>query len=151
MGKPSRIEIPAIGVDARVVPVGLKANRDMQTPRAREKFSDPLLAGWYKLARRPGENGPSVIVGHVDGIAGADVFANLHKLKPGQKVTVVDSATNPVEFVVKRLERTPKTEVDWKRILNTKGASLWLFTCGGTFDQRTRHYRENLIVETVRA
>lgn len=151
VAEPSRIRIPSIGVDARIVKVGLKANGDMETPRAREKPSDPLLAGWYKLARRPGENGPAVIVGHVDGRQGGDVFVNLHKLKKGAKVTVLDSAKHPVQFVVKRLEHTLKTEVDWERILKTKGSTLWLFTCGGPFDHSTGHYQENLIIESVRA
>jgi LPXTG-site transpeptidase (sortase) family protein len=151
VGIPSRIRIPSIGVDARIVKVGLLATGAMQTPPSREKPSDPLLAGWYKSSRRPGADGPSVIVGHVDGKRGADVFANLHKLKAGQKVTVLDAKKQPVTFKVKRLERTPKDDVDWNRILRTKGSSLWLFTCGGTFNASTGHYRDNIIIESVRA
>jgi LPXTG-site transpeptidase (sortase) family protein len=148
---PVRIRIPSIGVDARIIKVGLLANGAMQTPPSREKPTDPLLAGWYKSSRRPGADGPSVIVGHVDGKRGADVFANLHKLKAGQKVTILDAKKQPVTFKVKRLERTPKDDVDWNRILRTKGSSLWLFTCGGTFNASTGHYRDNIIIESVRA
>jgi len=58
-GRPVSIQIPAIGVDARVVPVGLGPNRSMEVPAVD-------LAGWYEPGPRPGAAGPAVIVGHVD-------------------------------------------------------------------------------------
>jgi DNA-binding transcriptional MerR regulator len=57
--RPVSIEIPAVGVDATVVPVGLLADRTMEVPAVDQ-------AGWYEPGSRPGEAGPAVIVGHVD-------------------------------------------------------------------------------------
>src|SRR4029450_3741696 len=58
-GRPVSLRIPAIGGDARGVPVGLGPGRAMEVPAVD-------LAGWYELGPRPGAAGPAVIVGHVD-------------------------------------------------------------------------------------
>jgi hypothetical protein len=53
--RPVSIAVPAAGVDARVVPVGLGTDGAMEVPEVD-------LAGWYRLGPRPGERGPAVIV-----------------------------------------------------------------------------------------
>jgi hypothetical protein len=70
VGRPVSIAIPAAGVDARVVPVGLRADRTMEVPGVDQ-------AGWYEPGPRPGEAGPAVIVGHVDSRDGPAVFFRL--------------------------------------------------------------------------
>ena len=42
------IAIPAVGVEARVVPMGLRPDRTMEVPEVD-------LAGWYEVGPRPGE------------------------------------------------------------------------------------------------
>jgi Sortase domain len=74
VGRPTRIVIPAIGVEARVVAVGLRADGAMEVP-------DVDLAGWYRPGPRPGERGPAVIVGHVDSRSGPAVFYALNQLR----------------------------------------------------------------------
>ena len=69
-GRPVSLAIAAAGVDARVVPVGSRADRTMEVPAAD-------LAGWYEPGPRPGEAGPAVIVGHVDSRRGPAVFFRL--------------------------------------------------------------------------
>jgi hypothetical protein len=63
VGRPVSIAIPAAGVTARVVAVGLQPDRTMVVPEVEQ-------AGWYELGPRPGEAGPAVIVGHVDSRSG---------------------------------------------------------------------------------
>jgi sortase (surface protein transpeptidase) len=75
------IAIAAAGVDARVVPVGLRADRTMEVPAAD-------LAGWYEPGPRPGEAGPAVIVGHVDSRRGPAVFLRLDELRRGDRIVV---------------------------------------------------------------
>jgi hypothetical protein len=75
------IEIPAVGVDAPVVPVGLLADRTMEVPAVDQ-------AGWYEPGPRPGEAGPAVIVGHVDSRRGPAVFFWLQELRPGDRIVV---------------------------------------------------------------
>jgi hypothetical protein len=49
-GLPVSIAIPAVGIDARVVPVGLRADRTMEVPQVD-------LAGCYEPGPRPGGPG----------------------------------------------------------------------------------------------
>ena len=70
VGAPVHLRIPAIGVAEALRPVGLLPDGAMQTPSFGE-------AGWYRLGPRPGAPGPAVLVAHVHGPDGDDVFARL--------------------------------------------------------------------------
>jgi LPXTG-site transpeptidase (sortase) family protein len=139
-GLPERVTIPAIGVDARIVPVGLTKDGAMQTP-------DFGLAAWYRPGPRPGDTGPAVLLAHVDSRAhGPDVFARLHELKPGDQVTVHyhDAVTT---FAVTATEQTAKTALPKEKIWRaTKKPVLRLITCGGTYDRGAGGYLDNVIV-----
>lgn len=139
-GDPLRITIPAIGVDAPLVPVGLEADGAMRTP-------DFGHAAWYAPGPRPGAPGPAVVVAHVDSKAnGPDVFFRLRELAAGDEV-VVHYRTSAVTFVVTGKEQAPKTALPTKRIWNGATAPvLRLITCGGAFDRAARSYLDNIIV-----
>jgi sortase (surface protein transpeptidase) len=138
-GAPERVTIPAIGVDARIVPVGLERDGAVETP-------DFGLAGWYSPGPRPGDRGAAVLLAHVDSKAGPDVFARLHELGPGDRITVGyhDAATT---FVVTDTEQVAKSALPTKRIwAPSKRPVLRLITCGGQFDPAARSYLDNIIV-----
>ncbi|PZG33715.1 class F sortase [Spongiactinospora gelatinilytica] len=137
---PVRIEIPAIKVRAKLVTLGLTSSGAMETPRYG-------LAGWYGEGPRPGEAGPAVIAAHVDSKSGPDVFARLRELEKGAKVVVTDAKGRTHEFVVERSRQTPKEELPAEEIwAPTKRPALRLITCGGSFDQASGHYRDNVTV-----
>ena len=139
-GAPESVEIPAIGVDAALVPVGLKPDGAVQTP-------DFGLAGWYEPGPRPGDRGPAVVLAHVDSKAsGPDVFYRLHELKAGARISVrYHDAT--VTFSVTRTEQVDKSALPTQRIWGaTKRPVLRLITCGGQFDQAAHSYLDNVIV-----
>jgi sortase (surface protein transpeptidase) len=139
-GWPVSIEIPAVGVDAPVVPVGLLADRTMEVPAVDQ-------AGWYEPGPRPGAAGPAVIVGHVDSRRGPAVFFRLRELRPGDRIVVGLDGGAARSFLVERVERRPKEDLPVGRIWNrTDRPVLRLITCGGSFDRGTGHYRDNLIV-----
>jgi sortase (surface protein transpeptidase) len=134
------IAIPAVGVDARVVPVGLRADRTMEVPEVD-------LAGWYEPGPRPGKAGPAVIVGHVDSRRGPAVFFRLGELRPGDRIAVGQQGGAARSFLVERVERVPKEALPVERIWDrTHQPVLRLITCGGSFDRSTGHYRDNVIV-----
>ncbi len=56
---------------------------------------------------RPGAPGPAVLVAHVHGPAGDDVFARLHDLEPGDQVTVKRTDGSST-FVVESVEQAAK-------------------------------------------
>jgi hypothetical protein len=139
VGRPTRVLIPAIGVSENLYGVGLKSDGAMATP----DFGD---AGWYDLGPRPGARGPAVVVAHVHGPDGDDVFARLHELRPGDLVTV-RRTDGESTFVVDSVERASKSELPYDRIWNkTDQAVLRLITCGGKPDPATRMYPDNTIV-----
>ena len=139
VGKPSRVVIPTIGVDEALYGIGLQPDGAMETP----DFGD---AGWYDLGPRPGAPGPAVIVAHVHGPAGDDVFAELHALEPGDRVTVRDTLGSST-FVVDSVEQVKKESLPHKRIwTDTEQPVLRLITCGGEPDPVTRMYPDNTIV-----
>jgi sortase (surface protein transpeptidase) len=139
-GRPVSIAVPAIGVEARVVPVGLRADRTMEVPEVER-------AGWYEPGPRPGEAGPAVIVGHVDSRSGPAVFFRLRELRPGDRVVVGQAGGGRRSFLVERVERQAKAALPVERIWSrTRQPVLRLITCGGSFDRSTGHYRDNVIV-----
>jgi hypothetical protein len=109
--RPVSIAIPAAGVDARVVPVGLGADGAMEVPEVD-------LAGWYRLGPRPGERGPAVIVGHVDSREGPAVFHRLGQLRQGDRIEVGRDGGAAVAFAVERVERVAKESLPVGRIWN---------------------------------
>jgi len=137
------IEIPAVGVDASVVPVGLLADRTMEVPAVDQ-------AGWYEPGPRPGEAGPAVIVGHVDSRRGPAVFFRPQELRPGDRIVVGLDGGAARSFLVERVERQPKEDLPVGRIWNrTDRPVLRLITCGGSFDRGSGHYRDNVIVNAT--
>jgi sortase (surface protein transpeptidase) len=140
VGRPVSIAIPAAGVKARVVPVGLRPDRTVEVPGVD-------LAGWYEVGPRPGEAGPAVIVGHVDSRSGPAVFFRLGELQRGDRIVVGQAGGVARSFVVHRVERSAKEALPVGRIWNrTRQPVLRLITCGGSFDRSTGHYRDNVIV-----
>jgi sortase (surface protein transpeptidase) len=133
--------IPAIGVSAPLIRLGLQPDRRMEVPE------DYSVAGWYTGGPRPGDPGPAVIVGHVDSKRGPAVFYRLDELRRGDVVVVRYPSAPEVRFRVERTERHPKRAFPTGRVYgDTAGATLRLVTCGGTFDRASGHYRDNVIV-----
>ena len=143
--RPTAIRVPAIGVRARVIPLGLNPDGTMQTPAG---FSE---TGWYKPWREPGERGAAVITGHVDSVDGPAVFYRLRDLRRGDIIRIARADRSVVRFRVEGLERWPKAAFPTHRVFRpTRVAALRLVTCSGDFDESTGHYVDNTIVYAVR-
>ncbi|MCK9909903.1 class F sortase, partial [Microbacteriaceae bacterium K1510] len=91
---PTRLQIPAIKLNAIVEPVGILSNGQMGVPKAFDRVG--LLAPWTK----PGEKGNAVIDGHFDHYTGPAVFYGLRRLKPGDQVIVTGKAGTKLIFAV---------------------------------------------------
>jgi sortase (surface protein transpeptidase) len=139
---PAALEIPAIGVNTgRLVDLGLTKTGAMDVP------DDAVTAGWFALSPVPGEPGPAVLAAHVDYKKVPGVFARLHELKVGDTAVVRRADGTPVRFVAYRVERFAKSAFPTQDVYgNTAGPELRLITCGGSFDQSSGHYRDNVVV-----
>ena len=135
------MRIPAIGVFAPVIPIGLQKGRTIQVPR------DFGKAGWYKPGPDPGETGPAVIVGHVDSKTGPAVFYRLRELRPGQAVLVERADGARLRFLVEQARSYPKAGFPTAAVFGpVPSAALRLVTCTGDFDRARGSYRDNLVV-----
>ncbi|QKW39814.1 class F sortase [Actinomadura sp. NAK00032] len=141
---PTKISIPKIGVTAPVGSIGLRPDGRVEEP----PLSKPNLTGWYDEGVTPGEVGPSVILGHVDANGKPAVFARLKDLKPGDKISVSRKDGSTATFAVQQAQRVDKDAFPHEKVFGEAldHASLRLVTCGGAFDKKIGHYKDNLIV-----
>ncbi|HVE68097.1 MAG TPA: class F sortase, partial [Solirubrobacteraceae bacterium] len=138
---PPRIEIPAIGVRAHVISLGLTRGHRLEVPQ------DPSQAGWWSGGARPGDPGAAVVVGHVDGTRAPAVFERLGELRAGDLVRYVHADGRVSTFRARSRESHPKDDFPTRRVYGpSAGPALRLVTCTGTFDAGRGHYRDNLIV-----
>ena len=141
MARPVRIVIPAIGVDAPIIHLGLNRDHSLQVPtRVRE-------TGWFGPGPEPGEPGGAVIAGHVDSRSGPGVFYRLRGLRKGDRITVTLADGARVAFVVTGTMLVSKNHFPTRLVYRKGGPPrLRLITCGGAFDDSSGHYVGNAIV-----
>ncbi|MDP8930773.1 MAG: class F sortase [Actinomycetota bacterium] len=138
---PARVRMPAVGIDAPLLPLGLNSDGSLEAP---ESFAK---AGWYEHGYLPGEPGPAVIAGHVDSHTGPAVFYRLPELRPGDHVTVAGTLGTRVRCTIDRIEQYPKDDFPARRVYGrTTRPSLRLITCSGAFDFHAGSYLDNTIV-----
>jgi LPXTG-site transpeptidase (sortase) family protein len=142
IGDPKHIKIPDIAVDATIKHVALATDGSMAVPE------DPQDTGWYEFGPRPGEIGSAVIDGHVDWYNGArGVFQDLHKIKPGDKIFIIDENNTTLSFVA-RESKIYNSTADATDIFTSKDnqSHLNLITCIGTWDNNIQQYTERLVI-----
>jgi hypothetical protein len=138
---PVRVQIPAIGVDAPLIRLGLDAKGALEVP---ERFD---VAGWWTGGSRPGERGPAVIAGHVDSKTGPAVFYEVGRLRRGDVVTIRRRDGSGVRFTVQGSGRYAKAHFPTTRVYGpTRRPTLRLITCSGVFDRSSGHYLDNTVV-----
>lgn len=140
---PVHLDIPRIGVDTALIPLGLQADGTVMVPP-----TDPgAPAGWYRHLASPGEPGPAVLLGHVDSSRGPAVFSRLAELRPGDNVSVRRADGSVVAFVVESVHTHPKSDFPTAAVYGPADAPvLRLITCGGAFDRERRTYLSNVVV-----
>jgi sortase (surface protein transpeptidase) len=135
---PVSVSIPKIGVQSRLVRLGLK-DRKMQTPA-------PPVAGWFTRGATPGALGPAIIAGHVT-YNGPAVFYRLRNLRRGDQVTVTREDGKIAIFTVSRVARFSRSRFPTEAVYGPiDHAGLRLITCDGTYDSARRAYSDNLVV-----
>ncbi len=141
---PVSVEIPAIGVDSKLLHLGVNSDGTIQVPSLE---TSSHLAAWYKYSSTPGQIGSSVIEGHVDSTQGPAVFFRLGALRPGDTINVTLADGITAVFRVTGVREYLKTRFPAKAIYGaTDFAALRLITCGGTFDYATGHYLSSTVV-----
>ena len=141
---PVAVDIPAIGVHARVLHLGLTAKGAIQVPSL---FTRSGEAAWYKYSATPGQIGASIMEGHVDNVRGPAVFYRLGALRPGDRIDVRLADGITAVFRVTGVRQYRKARFPAKTVYGaTRFAALHLITCGGTFNYATRNYLDSTVV-----
>lgn len=143
---PTRLAIPALGVDATVRPVGVQADGAMVIPAA------PTSVGWYRFGSAPADAaGTTVIAGHVATREdGAGALAPLRRAEPGMRVTVTTADGTRHRYRVEGREAIVKKALPVDQIFTRDGRPLLvLITCGGEYIPELRSHRDNIVVTAV--
>jgi hypothetical protein len=139
--KPVWLTIPAIGVKAPIVTLGLNRNGTLQVP------STTTVVGWYTNSPRPGATGSAVIAGHVDSRSGPGVFFWLRTMRPGERIYVRRADGTLAVFTVTAVRTYAKARFPTATVYGpVPDAELRLITCGGTFDYARGSYLSNVVV-----
>jgi sortase (surface protein transpeptidase) len=142
--RPLRIRIPVIGVDSKVIRLGLADDGTLAVP---QPGPDLNHAAWFENSPAPGQPGPSIIEGHVDSEQGSSVFFKLGDVRPGDRIVVTRKDGVTVIFTVDAVRDFKKasfpTSVVYGGDLGTP--QLRLITCSD-FDRSIRHHVGNEVV-----
>ncbi len=133
--RPIVLYIPAIGVQTRLVRLGITANGRPHVPATAN------VAGWYTSSARPGAIGPSIIAGHVDSRTTPGVFFLLKYLRRGDMVYVMRANATIAAFRITKVRTYAKSAFPSRAVGSpVPYAAIRLITCGGEFDHVTGHY-----------
>jgi sortase (surface protein transpeptidase) len=140
LAAPAMVRVAEIGLEARVISVGVDENNQFDVPAAD-------TVGWYRYSSTPGDPGASVLAAHVDYGGSPGAFYNLREVLPGDVLEVEMDDGSVIAYEVTCNTLYEKTELPAAELFRKSGASvLQLITCGGTFDPELRSYQANLVV-----
>ena len=139
---PIRLTLPAEHAAAPVVPIGVRPTHDLDLPE------DPRTIGWWSGGPVPGDPvGSAVLAGHIDSAdRGLGTFAALLQVHLGDPVVVTGTDGSIHRYVVSGRTTYAKRSLPATVFDATGAPGITLITCGGPYDQRTHHYRDNVVV-----
>jgi sortase family protein len=141
--RPVHVSIPSIGVNAEVQPVGLLRDGSIAVPA----LAKTNTTGWYDRGPAPGDQGPAVLVGHVDDKRGPSVFYRLGTLLPGATVQVTRKDRVVVTFRVDSVRQYAKDALPIGPVFaDFSRPALRLITCGGAWVGGRTGYADNIVV-----
>lgn len=142
---PKKIILPSIDTEGYIQKVGIDQNQQIAVP------SNIHIAGWFTNTVRPGQNGLSIIDGHVDGRSSdAGIFKKLKDLQADQEFTIQMGNDQSLKYKVLSV-KSIKTEEAGSQLFSQNPdvmSQLNLITCGGKFDRDSRQYEERVIVSS---
>jgi LPXTG-site transpeptidase (sortase) family protein len=141
-GGPSRVRLGRLRIDAAVSAIGI----DLKSG-ALGIPENIRRVGWWRDGASPGdENGTVLIAGHVDSADdGAGAFYALKSARRGDTVTV-RSGAKTLRYRVTTMRRMRKAALPSSIYTRAGAPKLVIVTCGGPFDARSGHYRDNIVV-----
>lgn len=140
---PRYIAISKLGVKARVLQMGVKADGALEAPR------NVYDAGWYTGSAKPGQQGATVIDGHVSGWRTKGVFYGLKTLKKDDTITITRGDGVVLTYKVKHHQTYKANAVDMQKVITpiTQGKpGLNLITCAGKVKPGTNDFTHRTVI-----
>jgi LPXTG-site transpeptidase (sortase) family protein len=140
---PRYLNIPELGVHARVLSLGILSNGALGTP------NNVFDTGWYNESSLPGQPGAMLIDGHVSSWTSHGVFYGIKNLKPGDTMQVQRGDGTLFTYKVVRSQTFSDNNVDMTSAVTPVTAGkpgLNLITCTGTLKPGTSEFNERVVV-----
>ncbi len=134
LGAPARVSVSKIGVNVPLFHLRVDKQGRLEAPK------DPNDAGWWQ------HKGSTVIVGHVDSQSGPAIFYRVRELRPGDSVIVNYANGQTKKFIADDVRQVNKNAFPTDDVYRAGPGKLRLVTCGGAFDRKSGHYKDNVIV-----
>lgn len=139
---PARLTIPSLNIEANFGPtLGLTINQEVEVP---DDFAE---VGWYQYSPVPGDQGPAVVLGHVDSRTGPAVFFSLGQLDNGEEVVIQRSDGSEVVFEVTGSEVYGQDSFPTELVYgDIDHSGLRLVTCSGWYNRDEGRYSHNRVI-----
>lgn len=140
--EPKKIRIPEIGVDAFIQKAGVDQNNEIAVP------DNIHLAGWFANSQKPGENGLSIIDGHVGSSTSHGIFSELSNISKGDMFEIELGNGSIMSYKVISVIQVPESKSEahlFSQNLEVV-SQVNLITCGGDYDDRSGRYEDRVIV-----
>jgi LPXTG-site transpeptidase (sortase) family protein len=142
---PRYLIIPKLGVDARILSVGVTSTGAISTP------NNVYDTAWYNESAKPGQPGAVLIDGHVSSMTAHGVFYELKMLVAGDiiKIERGDGEVFNYRVVKSRVYLSSDTNMAEAMAPVVSGKQgLNLITCTGDVIPGTNHFNERIVVFT---
>jgi len=144
--EPRYIDIPALGIHARVLSEGVSSKNQLQVPW------NIYDTGWYNASAQPGQTGAMLIDGHsgINGLHG--VFYKLGSLTAGSQITVTRGDGQKFTYTAVKVQTVNVNDVDMQSMVVSAAAGkpgLNLITCTGDQIPGTDELNERVQVYAV--
>ena len=140
--QPAYIRLPSIGAAGFVQRVGVDQHHQLAVP------TNIHLAAWYVNSVLPGNNGLSIIDGHIDGPKYPGIFEKLATLKVGDHYELDLANGAKQTYEVSQIQTLPLAAAVNALFSQSPGITkqLNLITCGGTFNKALGMYDKRVVV-----
>lgn len=140
--EPTHLRISRVGIETDLMGLGLNPDGTVEVP----PDTADAPAGWYRDLASPGEDGPAVILGHLDSPDDRGVFFNLGAMRAGDVVTIERRDGSTATFTVDMVAAFTRGAFPTAGVYGaTDHPGLRLITCGGKFSPEAG-YSDSVVV-----
>jgi LPXTG-site transpeptidase (sortase) family protein len=140
----NRLKIPALGVDAPIISIGLTNDGSLDAPKTLYQV------GVYSGGPWPGQNGTAIVDGHSGSPTQHGVLEHINKLKLGDTISVVEVSGKTTQFRVASSQAYPAVAATAQVLFaKTADSTMNLISCYGNWNEQTQEFDQRWIIKAV--